>query len=112
MDKKPSSDEFFFKDENKKKIKKIWMSYYKEEAYERGEKALEDDNLAGGYNFETDPIEAYEDFAHAMGYEAEYTSSYLTILHFKNEYNYKEKDENDEDIQYNLAEYFGYEPSF
>ena len=47
-----------------------------------------------------------------MGYEAEYSASYKTILHFEDEYDYNKKDENDEDFQYTLAEYFGYTPSF
>lgn len=112
--KKPSFEEFFLNSKNKKMVKKEWLKNYSQFASELGEDMLEDPQYydGNGIDYEEDPVDAYENFAHSTGYQAEYDASSETILHFKNKYKYEKNDENDEEKQYNLAEFMGYEPSF
>jgi hypothetical protein len=104
---KPSFEEFFLNKKNKRMIEKVWIKNYDDAVNEIGMEWLEDDR----YDCEDmDPDECYENYSHAAGGQAEYDASFQTIYHFKSKYDYKHKDENDEDKQYKLAEFLGYEP--
>ena len=106
---KPSFDEWLNNKKNFKKIEKVFSKYYQMYAADEGQNIIDDDEE----NFwEGDPVLAYEDNAHNMGYVAEYSAAEDTIKKFKREFDYKRNDEKDEEKQYKLAEKMGYEPSF
>jgi hypothetical protein len=107
---KSSFDDWLNDKKNYKKIEKKFNVYYNNYASEEGQSILDDEE---DENFwDDDPIAAYEDNAHNMGYIAEYEAAHDTIKHLKREFDYKKNDENDEEKQYKLATKMGYKPSF
>ena len=109
---KPSFEEFFLNKKNKRMINKEWQKHRSDVAREIGQDFLDDDRYYGGDDdIEMDAEDAYDDFAHADGYSAYYTASEYTIEKFKRKYDYQRGDERDEDKQYELAKFLGYEPS-
>lgn len=112
---KPSFEEFFLNKKNKRKLNKEFLSYYEEIAMEKGQEYLEDERYYSQEEIEemeTDPVEAYENFAHADGYGAYYEAAELVIDNNKRKYNSNKNDKDDEDKQMDLFEFLGYKASF
>jgi hypothetical protein len=112
--KKLSFEEFINSKKNKRMVKKIYDRYYEDYAMEYGQQSIDDPQLYGSYadengdfDFEVDQIEAYEDFAHAMGHIAEYSAAESTISDLKRKFDYKRGDETDEEKQEMLFKVLG-----
>ena len=112
--KKPSFEEFFLNKKNKRMLEKKFLKYYEEIAIEKGQEFLDDDRYYSEEEqeeIEIDPVEAYENYAHTDGYSAYYEAAEFLIDNFKRKYDYKKNDESDEEKQYALSKFLGYEPS-
>jgi len=112
---KPSFEEFFLNKKNKRNLNKEFLSYYEEIAVERGQEFLDDDRYYSEEEqeeMEIDPVEAYENFAHADGFSVYYEAAELVIDNNKRKYNSNKNDKDDEDKQIALFEFLGYRASF
>lgn len=114
---KPSFLEFFFNKKNFKKINKEWEDYYTEIARDAGDDIIWDPSYGyvddeGELDYEVDPIDAYENFAHTTGYMAEQGAAEAVIRHFKNKYDYQKGDETDEEKQDLIIYLNGYTADF
>lgn len=110
--KKPSFTEYFFAKKNFKKLEKQFQRHQQEAANEYGQDLLDQESEY----FEGEEVsgdEAYDTFAHTVGYQAEYDAAYETIIDNKNKYDHKRGDESDQN-QYieEFIDYMGYSTSF
>ena len=113
--KKPSFTEYFFAKKNYKKLYKQFLRYHEESAMEYGNDILDDDRYYSEEEreeMEIDPSEAYDSYAHSMGYQAEYDAAYYTVLDNKSKYDYKRGDENDSEEVEDFIDYMGFSTSF
>jgi hypothetical protein len=114
--KKPSFTEYFFAKKNFKKLEKQFRRYQEESAMEYGNDMVDDDTLYSDEEREyeeIDPAEAYDNYAHTMGYAAEWDAAYYTILDNKNKYDYKRGDESDQNEYVDdFIDYMGFSTSF
>ncbi len=108
---KPSFNDWLNDRKNFKKIEKVFSRYYNTYAADEGESIIESEDEEENF-WDDDPVSAYEDNAHNLGYIAEYKAAEDTIRKFKREFDYIKNDEKDEEKQYQLATKMGYEPSF
>lgn len=111
---KPTFEQFFFAKKNYKKFQKEFDKLQSEYAMEYGNDIVDDEQYypqdEDEYE-EVDPAEAYDNFAHGMGYQAEYDAASDFIDSYKRKYNYQKGDENEEKAEM-LIDYFGYSTSF
>jgi len=109
--KKPSFVQYFFAKKNMKKLEKQFRRHHQDYANEYGQDLLDQESEY----FEGEEVsgdEAYDTFAHTMGYQAEYDSATQVILDNKSKYDYKRGDENDSDLMEDFIDYMGYSTSF
>ena len=110
--KKPSFTEYFFAKKNYKKLEKQFRKHHEEAANEYGQDLLDQESEY----FEGEEVsgdEAYDTFAHTMGYQAEWDAAYYTILDNKSKYDYKRGDESDQNMYVDeFIDYMGYSTSF
>lgn len=109
--------QYFFNKNNYKKLQKEYSEYQNELAMQYGEDLLGDDSYYSEEELEQmeiSPDEAYDNYAHAMGYQAEWDAATELIRNHKNKYNYQRGDENERDNQYvpELIEYLGFSVDF
>lgn len=118
--KKPSFVQYFFNKKNYKKLKKEFDAFHLELAIEYGNDILDqeyeydeefEDYGYGGYEVSSD--EAYDNYAHTMGYAAEWDAAREVIEQHKRKYDYKRGDENDSNEYVdNFIDYMGYSTDF
>ena len=117
--KKLSFVQYFFAKKNYKKLKKEYDAFHLELATEYGNDILDqeyeyDEEEYGDYGgYEVSPDEAYDNYAHTMGYQAEYDAATEIISNHKNKFDYKRGDDSDSN-QYllNFIDYMGYSTDF
>jgi len=117
--KKPSFVQYFFAKKNYNKLKKEFDDFHLELATEYGNDILDseyeyDEEEYGDYGgYEVSPDEAYDNYAHTMGYSAEYDAAREVIENHKNKYDYKRGDETDSNHHiYGFIDYMGYSTDF
>jgi len=114
--KKPSFTEYFFAKKNYKKLQKQFRKYHEDSAMEYGNDLVDDDQYYSEEEREfeeIDPSEAYDNYAHTMGYQAEWDAAYYTVLDNKSKYDYKRGDESDQNEYVDdFIDYMGYSTSF
>ena len=113
--KKPSFVQYFFSKKNYKKLKKQFDDLYNEMATEYGNDLLDQeyewDEESGDY--EVSPDEAYDNYAHTMGYAAEWDTARGIIEQHKGKYDYKRGDELDSNHYVDdFIDYMGYSTDF
>ena len=109
--KKLSFVQYFFAKKNFKKLEKQFRRYHEDLANEYGQDLLDQESEY----FEGEEVsgdEAYDTFAHTMGYQAEYDAANQTIQDNKSKYDYKRGDENDSEYMEDFIDYLGYSTSF
>lgn len=112
---KPSFVQYFFDKKNYKKLKKEYSELHSELANEYGQDLLGDPQYYDEEEMEeVSGDEAYDNYAHTMGYMAEYDAASELILNHKNKYDYQRGDETDRGNEYivDLIEYMGYSTDF
>jgi hypothetical protein len=114
--KKPSFTEYFFAKKNFKKLEKQFRRYQEDQAMEYGNDIVDDDQYYSEEDREfeeIDPAEAYDSYAHTMGYAAEWDAAHYTILDNKSKYDYKRGDESDQNEYVDdFIDYMGFSTSF
>ena len=109
--KKPSFVQYFFAKNNHKKLAKQYRRHHEDLANEYGQDILDQESEF----FEGEEVsgdEAYDQFAHTMGYAAEYDAATHVIMDNKSKYDYKRGDENDSEYMEDFIDYMGYSTSF
>lgn len=114
---KPSFIQYFFNKNNYKKLQKEFYGNYEEIAMELGNDIIDDDRYYTDEDRESeeiDPVEAYENYSHSMGYQAEYDAAELLVKNNKSKYNYQHGDESESknSMIEDLIEYMGYSTQF
>ena len=114
--KKPSFVQYFFAKKNYKILEKQFQQYHNDLAMEYGNDILDDDRYYSEEDkedMEISPDEAYDSYAHSMGYAAEYDAAREVIENHKNKYDYKRGDESDSNSYLNdFITYMGYSTDF
>ena len=61
-----------FLEENMELVASVYQEYYEEQATIEGENMFGDERFGGSENFEQDPSDLYEEYAHTTGHSAHY----------------------------------------
>jgi len=114
--KKPSFVQYFFAKKNFKKLEKQFQEDHNDLAMEYGNDILDDDRYYSEEDkedMEISPDEAYDSYAHSMGYAAEYGAAETVILNNKSKFEYKRGDESDSNSYFeDFITYMGYSTNF
>jgi len=117
--KKPSFLQYFFAKKNYKKLKKEFDAFHLELATEYGNDILDqeyeyDEEEYGDYGgYEVSPDEAYDNYAHTMGYAAEWEAASEIVEQHKRKYDYQRGDESDSnEYIMHFIDYLGYSTDF
>jgi len=113
---KPSFVQYFFNKKNYKRFVKEFSELHNQFAMEYGNDVLDDERYYSEEEreeMEISPDEAYDNYAHSMGYMAEWDTAHELILNHKNKYDYQRGDETDSnEYTSEFIEYLGWSTSF
>lgn len=113
---KPSFAQYFFNKTNYRKLQKEFDRDYEDLAIEMGQDVIDDERYYSEEEreeMEIDPVEAYENYAHSMGYSAEWDAAHNVVMNNKSKYNYQRGDETDRnELIVDFIEYMGYAINF
>ena len=82
-------------------VQSIFTEYYDEQAAIEGEEMYGDERFGGSDNFEDDPSDLYEQYAHVVGYSAHYAGSTGVIRELGIQSGFDVEDD-DEEIQWEI----------
>jgi hypothetical protein len=84
-----------FMEENMELVESIYKEYYDEQASEAGESMFGDDRFGGSENYDDDPLDLYESYAHAVGHSAHYygATGVIRELGMQNGFDVEDDDE-------------------
>jgi hypothetical protein len=95
-------DEFLiYLEENLDLAESIYREYYDEQANTEGEEMFGDERFGGSDNFEEDPLDLYENYAHTTGHSAHYYGALGVIRELGVQSGF-DVEEDDEELQWEI----------
>jgi len=90
-----------FIEENIELVQSVFKEYYDEQAAIEGEEMYGDERFGGSDNFEDDPSDLYEQYAHVVGHSAHYYGAAGVIRELGVQSGY-DVESDDEEIQWEI----------
>jgi hypothetical protein len=90
-----------YMEENPELVGSVFREYYDEQANINGEEMFGDERFGGSDNFEEDPLNLYEDFAHVVGHSAHYQGAVGVIRELGIQAGF-DVEEDDEELQWEI----------
>ena len=88
-------------EENMELVESVFQEYYDEQACIEGEMMMGDERFGGEDNFDEDPLDLYEQFAHVVGHSAHYQGAEGVIRELGVQSGF-DVEEDDEDLQWEI----------
>jgi len=88
-------------EENMELVNSVFKEYYDEQASMEGERMFGDDRFGGSDNFDEDPSDLYNNYAHATGHAAHYAGAAGVIKELGSQSGFDVEDD-DEELQWEI----------